>query len=75
MFVTREPSGGVSQVGQGQFSVLVSIVCPNIVIATPLEDRHLRPLALGARQIVETAVEVPSAPPVHVVALQAVSGP
>jgi hypothetical protein len=65
----------VAQVGQGQFSVLVSTVCPIIVIAVPLEDMHLRPLALGARQIVETAVEVPSAPPVHVVALHAVFGP
>lgn len=46
-----------------------------MVMAAPVEDMHLRPLALGAFQIVETAVEVPRAPPVHVVALQAVFGP
>jgi hypothetical protein len=75
MLATKLPSGAVAQVGQGQSSVLVATNCPSIVIATPLVDMHLRPLALGAFQIVEVAVEVPSAPPVHVVALQAVFGP
>jgi hypothetical protein len=38
---------------------------------------HLRPLALGARQIVEVADDVPSASgvPEHVVALQALLAP
>jgi len=45
------------------------------MVFDPLVDMHLRPLALGAFQIVLVAVEVPSAPSVHVVALQAVFGP
>ena len=46
-----------------------------MVFATPAEVMHLRPPALGARQIVLVAVELPSAPSVHVVALQEVFGP
>jgi hypothetical protein len=45
------------------------------MVIDPVADMHLRPLALGTFQIVLVAVEVPSAPPVHVVALQAVFGP
>jgi hypothetical protein len=46
-----------------------------MVLATPSEVKHLRPPALGAFQIVLVAVEDPSAPPVHVVALQALFVP
>jgi len=74
MFATKLPSGAVAQVGHGQFSVLVATTCPIIVIA-PVEDMHFRPPALGARQIVLVADDVPRAPPVHVVALQALFGP
>jgi len=75
MFATRLPSGAVAHVGQGQFSVLLATTCPIMVLVTPLAVMHLRPLALGAFQIVFVADEVPSAPPEHVVELQAVFGP
>lgn len=74
MFATNMPSGGVAQVGHGQFSVLVATTCPSMVMA-PEADIHLRPPALGARQIILVDDDVPRAPPVHVVALQAVFGP
>jgi hypothetical protein len=45
------------------------------MVIAPLEDMHLRPPADGIFQIVLVAVEVPSAPPVHVVALHAVFAP